>query len=230
MIKNETLDDVISRYHQDPHSLVQILRETQRIKGWLPHDTLVEIAHELNLTLAHVIGVAGFYRFFHTRPVGTYRVLFSDNITDRMLGSETLLQDLCRLLHVKPNQIRADGRVSVSTTSCTGLCEQGPAALINHLQVVTRLTSERIERMAALIEQQVPADQWPTEWSHVDDTIRLADVKLGTQPIPGQGIAAALARGPQAMLDDIKHSKLRGRGGAGYATGTKWQLCRDAAI
>jgi [NiFe] hydrogenase diaphorase moiety large subunit len=30
------------------------------------------------------------------------------------------------------------------------------------------------------------------------------------------------------MLDDIKRSKLRGRGGAGYATGTKWQLCRNA--
>jgi len=30
------------------------------------------------------------------------------------------------------------------------------------------------------------------------------------------------------MLDDLKRSKLRGRGGAGYATGTKWQLCRNA--
>ena len=63
----------------------------------------------------------------------------------------------------------------------------------------------------------------------VDDQIRLADVKLGAQPAPGAAIAAALAREPQAMLDDLKRSKLRGRGGAGYATGTKWQLCRNAA-
>jgi [NiFe] hydrogenase diaphorase moiety large subunit len=228
-IDYETLDGVLSRYGRDPHGLVQILRETQNVTGWLPRDLLGVIAGELGLTLAHVEGVAGFYRFFHTRPVGAYRVLFSDNITDRMLGSESLLHELCRLLQVRPHQMRADGRVSVSTTSCTGLCEQGPAALINHHQVLTRLTSGRIEQLAALIEQQVPAAQWPSEWSRVDDHIRVADVKLGSQPAPGQGLAAAVARGPQAMIDDIKHAKLRGRGGAGYATGTKWQLCRNAA-
>jgi len=228
VIEHMTLDGVLSRYKRDPHNLVQILREVQNLTGWIPRDQLKVIAGELSLTVAHVEGVAGFYRFFHTQPVGAYRVLFSDNITDRMLGSESLLQELCRLLKVKPNQIRADGRVSVSTTSCTGLCEQGPAALINHQHVITRLTSERIEQLATLIEQQVPPTQWPTEWSQVDDSIRLADIKLGLQPAPGQGITAALARGPQAMLDDIKRSKLRGRGGAGYATATKWQLCRNA--
>lgn len=222
------LQCLLTRHRGDPHALVQILRELQASNGWLPRPALSQIANALGLPLAHVEGVAGFYRFFHTQPVGTYRVLFSDNITDRMLGSEVLLQDLCRLLKVAPGQIRSDGRVSVSTTSCTGLCDQGPAALINHHQVLTRLTPERIGHMAELIEQQVPPTQWPSEWSRVDDQIRLADIKLGAQPAPGAGIAAALAREPQAMLDDLKRSKLRGRGGAGYATGTKWQLCRNA--
>jgi [NiFe] hydrogenase diaphorase moiety large subunit len=75
----------------------------------------------------------------------------------------------------------------------------------------------------------LPPAQWPPEWSRVDDQIRLTDVKLGTQPAPGEALAAAIARGPQGMLDDLKRSKLRGRGGAGYATATKWQLCRNAA-
>ena len=219
---------LLIKYGNDPHALVQILRELQAAEGWLPREQLSQIAEALGLTLAHVQGVAGFYRFFHTQPVGRYRVLFSDNITDRMAGSQALLQQLCRLLHVEPGQMRADGRVSIATTSCTGLCDQGPALLINHHQVVTRLTPARINHIAALIEQGVPPEQWPADWFRVEDQIRLADVKLGAQPAPGQGIAAALARGPQATLDDIKHSKLRGRGGAGYATGTKWQLCRNA--
>jgi [NiFe] hydrogenase diaphorase moiety large subunit len=222
------LQPVLQRHGCNSHALVQILREFQAIHGWLPRPALLQIARSLGLTLAHVQGVADFYRFFHTQPVGAYRVLFSDNITDRMLGSEALLRQLCALLKVAPNQMRADGRASVATTSCTGLCDQGPAALINHHQVVTRLTPERIAQMAELIEQQVPPALWPPQWSQVDDQIRLADVKLGAQPAPGAGIAAALARTPQALLDDIKRSKLRGRGGAGYATGTKWQLCRNA--
>lgn len=219
---------LLTRHGNDPQALVQILRELQAAEGWLPRDQLGQIAQALGLTLAHVQGVAGFYRFFHTRPVGAYRILFSDNITDRMAGSEALLQQLCRLLHVEPGQLRADGRVSVATSSCTGLCDQGPALLVNHHQLVTRLTPARISHIAALIEQNIPPGQWPADWSRVEDQIRLADVKLGAQPAPGQGIAAALARGPQALLDDLKHSKLRGRGGAGYATGTKWQLCRNA--
>jgi hypothetical protein len=38
-------------------------------------------------------------------PVGRYRVLFSDNITDRMLGSQALMAaDLCRRLGVAPGK------------------------------------------------------------------------------------------------------------------------------
>ncbi len=222
------LQALLVRHRADRHALVQILRELQALHGWLPRSSLRQLAVALGLTPAHVEGVAGFYRFFHTQPVGAYRVLFSDNITDRMLGSEALLKDLCRRLQVEPGQMRADGRVSVATTSCTGLCDQGPALLVNHHQVVTRLTAARIAQVAALIEQQAPLAQWPVEWSRVDDQIQRADVKLGPQPAPGQALAAALAREPLGMLDEIKRSKLRGCGGAGYATATKWQLCRDA--
>ena len=223
-----SLSALLARHSGDPHALVQILREAQVPRGWLPREVLAEIAAALGLTLAHVQGVAGFYRFFHTRPVGAYRVLFSNNITDRMLGNEAMMRDLCQRLGIARGQVRADGRVSVTTASCTGMCDQGPALLVNHQHIVTRLNPGRIEHIAALIEAQVPPSQWPPEWSRVDDQIRLTDVKLGTQPTPGEALAAAIARGRQGMLDDLKRSKLRGRGGAGYATATKWQLCRDS--
>ena len=221
------LSPLLACHQHDRHALVQLLREFQALHGWLPRAALSQIAAALGVTLAHVEGVAGFYRFFHMQPVGAYRVLFSDNITDRLLGSEALLKHLCDLLNVAPDQMRGDARVSVATTSCTGLCDQGPAALINYQQVLTRLTPERIEQMAALIEQQVPAAQWPADWSRVDDQIQRADVKLGPQPAPGRALAAALARTAQGVLDEIKLARLRGCGGAGYATAAKWQLCRD---
>jgi [NiFe] hydrogenase diaphorase moiety large subunit len=219
---------LLDRHGRARHRLVQILRELQQQRLWLSRDKLRAVAAGLGVSVAHVEGVAGFYRFFCLRPVGQYRLLFSDNITDRMLGSQELLHQLSGRLRVEPDAVRADGRVSLSTTSCTGMCDQGPALLVNHQHVITRLTPTRIDHMASLIEQQVPVAHWPAEWSRVEDHIQRADVKLADQSTPGQGIAAALARGPQAMLDDIKRSKLRGRGGAGYATGTKWQLCRNA--
>ena len=110
----------MSNFPRHPHSLVQLLREAQEHQGWLPRTLLAGLAHELDLTLAQVEGVASFYRFLHLRPVGRWRVLFSDNITDRLLGSEALMADLCTRLRVHPGEMRADGRVSIAPTSCTG--------------------------------------------------------------------------------------------------------------
>ncbi len=219
---------VLARYGADPHALVQILRELQQLQGWLPRDNLCHLAMTLGLTLAQVEGVAGFYRFLHTRPVGAYRVLFSDNVTDRMLGSEALMLDFCRRLALAPGQVGDAGLVSVDKTSCIGLCDQGPALLINHYQVVTRLDAARVATMAELIRARVPVPQWPAPWFEVQDNVRRAGVLLGEAVAPGVALQAALARGPDAMLAEIKRSNLRGRGGAGFATGLKWELCRQA--
>ena len=226
--QHSALEALIVQHGREPHRLVQLLREVQMIAGWLPRDVLVTVAKALRLSLANVEGVASFYRFFHTRPVGQTRILFSDNITDRMLGSEALLADLCARLGVTPEQTRADGLVSVARSSCTGLCDQGPALLINHHHVITQLDSQRVAQISDRVQAQVPITDWPSDWFTVKDNVRRADVLLGLPLAPGQAIAAAIARGAQATLDEIVQSNLRGRGGAGFATGRKWALCRDA--
>jgi len=42
-----------------------------------------------------------------------------------------------------------------------------------------------------------------------------------------EGFEKALARTPQQVIDEVKKAGLRGRGGAGFPTGMKWQICRD---
>ena len=219
----------LARHHHQAHQLVQILRELQAELGWMPSGALSQVAQALDLSLAQVRGVAGFYRFLHTQPVGQYRLLFSDNITDRMLGSVALMADLCRRLGVKPGQVRADDKLSIATTSCTGLCDQGPALLVNHHHVITRLDAERVARIAELVEQGVPVAQWPAEWFRVEPQIRRAEVLLAEPLTPGLALRAAVERGPDAMLSEMKLSKLRGRGGAGFSTAQKWELCRNAS-
>jgi [NiFe] hydrogenase diaphorase moiety large subunit len=220
------LQAVLDGHGGDPHALVQILRECQALHGWLPRPSLRWLADALGLTLAQVEGVVGFYRFFHTQPVGRWRLLFSDNVTDRLLGSEALMADLCRRLGVAPGRVSADGLVSVDRSSCTGLGDQGPALLVNHHQVITRLDPARIAQLADLIHHQVPIAQWPAPWFEVQDNIRRADVLLAEPAAPGTALAAALARGADAMLGELKLSNLRGRGGAGFGTAKKWALCR----
>jgi [NiFe] hydrogenase diaphorase moiety large subunit len=185
------------------------------------------------------------------QPRGNYRVLFSDNITDRMAGNEPLIDALCHRLWVEPGKLSEDGLVHVGRTSCTGLCDQGPALLVNG-RAIPALTEERIQAIGDLILARVPVADWPTEFFVVQDNVRRADVMLAHGLKAGDPIRAALqrgmqgwseraanerswreayvgaAQGPIATLEEVKRSNLRGRGGAGFTTGIKWEACRHA--
>ncbi|MFY7906445.1 MAG: NAD(P)H-dependent oxidoreductase subunit E, partial [Burkholderiaceae bacterium] len=221
------MDSLLDRHGRDGTRLVQILREVQDERGWLSPATLTDVAHGIGWPRAKVESTAGFYSFFHTQPRGQYRILFSDNITDRMLGSQALMQSLCQQLWLEPGHVSEDGLVSVDTTSCTGMCDQGPAVLVNY-RAITRMTPERVARMAQLVRERVPLDDWPAEWFEVVDNIHRKDVLLGHPSVPGECLAAALDRGPAGTLAEIEQSKLRGRGGAGFGSQIKWRTCRDA--
>lgn len=221
------LEAILRRHGHDPAALLQILIEAQDIDGWLPAPTLTRIATALKLPRARVEGVAGFYSFLYGQPVGRYRVLFSDNITDRMLGNRALMDALCRKLWVEPGKLSEDGLVSIATTSCTGLCDQGPAMLVNG-RAIGQLTHRRINEIAELIRQQRPLNQWPTEYFQIDDNIRRRDALLQLDMLPGVALAAAVARGREGWLAEMQASNLRGRGGAGFATAVKWASARHA--
>lgn len=224
---SQALDAILQRHGRDPTRLLQILIDAQDIEGWLPAPLLTRIASALALPRARVEGVAGFYSFLHTQPVGRYRVLFSDNITDRMLGNAELLDALCRKLWIEPGHLSEDGLVSVTTTSCTGLCDQGPALLVNG-RAIGQLSHRRINEIAELIRQQRPLELWPAEYFQVDDNIRRRDALLGLDMPPGAALQAAVARGRDGWLAEMQASNLRGRGGAGFATAVKWASARNA--
>ena len=222
------LHTVLARHGPDRHALVQMLVDLQAMLGWLPRRLLADLAAAIGRTPGDVEGVAGFYRFLHLQPVGRFRLLFSDNVIERQQGSHELMARLCRQLGVAPGEPRGDGAVSVATCSCIGLSDQGPSLLVNHRLVVTHLDEQRIDQLASLVDHEVPLHDWPADWSHVQDTVHRADVLLGSTNAPGQALQAALTRGADAMLAELQTSRLRGRGGAGYPTASKWQACRQA--
>ena len=57
---------------------------------------------------------------------------------------------------VAAGDVDAQGRFSVDRCSCTGLCDQGPSLLVNHQQVVTRLTHGRVAALADLRDADTP--------------------------------------------------------------------------
>ncbi|MDE2309835.1 MAG: NAD(P)H-dependent oxidoreductase subunit E [Betaproteobacteria bacterium] len=221
------LGPILERHGHAAANLLQILCEAQEYYGYIHPDAVDYLGATLHLPRSRIEGVATFYSFLHLQPQGEYRVLFSDNITDRMLGSTALMQQMCQQMWVEPGKVSEDGLLSINTTSCTGMCDQGPAMLVNG-RAITRLTHQCVQEIGMLTRNRTPLVDWPSDFFVVDDNIRRRGPLLDNKLDPGDSLRVALALGAQNIVGIIQQSGLRGRGGAGFPTGLKWESCRNA--
>ena len=218
---------LLSNKDDAPDLLLQYLCKIQHTFSHIPAEAVQLLSERLKIPRVEIVSIVYFYSFLHMHDHGDFDILFSDNITDRMLGNLPLLDSMCKKLGVEIGKTRADGRLRVDLTSCTGLCDQGPALLVNGL-AVSRLDEDRIHKMVGLIEAGIPVSNWPKKFFKIKDNIQRRDKLLDDVITQGSAIEAFAVKGGDAVLKSIKKSGLRGRGGAGFKAATKWRICRDA--
>jgi len=218
--------NIAEENHNQATHLLRILHAIQGRYHYIPEAAIEQLAAILNIARTQIIGVIEFYSFFHLTARGRYELLISDSITDHLLGKHSLTDYLSEKLHLALGEVRADGVVSLDNTSCTGLCDQGPAALVNGY-ALPRLDRTRIDQISELINQETPIEQWPSELFQIDDHIIKQGLLLNQPLAPGDALQATFKRGLTATLAELDASGLRGRGGAGFKTASKWQFCRD---
>lgn len=223
---SSTLERSLASRGCSPQDLVQILVDLQAAEGWLSDEVLTDVSRVLALPLARVRGVADFYHLLCRDSPCEFRIRFSDNIIERMAGMQGLLTRLCERLGTEPGKIRADGRVRVDTTSCIGLSDQGPAALVNSLPI-TALDEGRVDAIAERIEARDPVGDWPPQWFEVRPNLRLGNHLLGPGWEGGAALSVLERQGADQVLDCLEQTRLRGMGGAGFPTAAKWRACRD---
>jgi [NiFe] hydrogenase diaphorase moiety large subunit len=229
----ELVAELLDTYGRDPQHLLQHLIRIQYRFSFVPDEAVEALSEALDVTRTQIRAAIAFYAFLHDRPRGTFEIRFSDNITDRMLGNQRLIRLLAERLSLKGlpgwghDLIREDGRVSIGLASCTGMCDQGPALLVNG-HAVTNLDPRRIDRIADLVEEGIPLERWPGEFFRVENNIRRRGVLLGNPVCDGAALRRLLDQGPAVALAELERSGLRGRGGAGFTTALKWRFCREA--
>lgn len=212
-------------HHQTTH-LLKMLREIQSRYHYIPEAAIEQLSGLLNIPRTQIISVVEFYSFFHLSPRGQYELLISDSITDHMLGKKDLFDYLAKSLNVTVGEVRKDGLVSLDNASCTGMCDQGPAGLVNGY-ALTHLDRSVCDQITALINQQKPLEEWPSELFQVADNIHQPGLLLNQQLKQGDALKAVFQRGIKESLAELDKSGLRGRGGAGFKTATKWKFCSE---
>ncbi|MGB4703469.1 MAG: NAD(P)H-dependent oxidoreductase subunit E [Candidatus Saccharicenans sp.] len=228
--------DLIESYGKDRTRLIDILKEIQRVEGHVPQKAITTIAENLGLSVAEVEGVISFYHFLSDRPLGKYVVYLNNSITSEMFGREQVVRAFEQETGCVWGQTSSDGLVTLLDTSCIGMNDQEPAAIINGT-VFTSLTPEKVKKIVSWMKEGRPVEQMVEEYGDganaheliramVRNNIRRRGPVIFGDYTPGQGISRALEMTPERVIDEVKKANLLGRGGAGFPTGLKWEFCR----
>lgn len=143
MLKSQIpVKDVVKKHKAKRENLLPILQEIVRERSYLSETTMSEIAEELNMSSAEVFGVASFYSFLATEPLGENVIRICKTIACDMEGKEEIIKALEAKLRIKCGETTPDNKFSLMTTNCIGWCHKGPAMLVND-DVYTELTPEK---------------------------------------------------------------------------------------
>lgn len=217
------------RQRTAPGLLAALHQARSRFGRPLDAQALAELSTAFSLPPGEIAATASFYHFFQTPPA-RYQIHFVDHVIDHHAGVAALCNHLCAAFAIKPGQRTADARLFVGWTACAGLSDQAPAALING-RPMPRLDAARIDALIEKIQAQIPMDQWPTEWFAVTNAIhRHGPLLTWLDATPAEAVFEhPTAHDPDAILQAVTDAGLRGRGGAGFPTATKWRFCRETA-
>ncbi|MCU0844623.1 MAG: NAD(P)H-dependent oxidoreductase subunit E [Spirochaetes bacterium] len=218
--------------------LLDIVRDAQRELGCVSDESVSVIARLLGLSSVDVEGVVTFYHFFSKTPVGKYGIYLNNSVTAVMNGRAAVAKAFSEAAGVEFGGVTADGLIGLFDTSCIGMNDQEPAAIINGT-VFTSLTAEKAKSIVAGIKSGMSveslvggfgdgANQSELVRSMVKNNIVRKGPVLFGEFTPGAAIGKAVAMKPEEVIEQVKISNLRGRGGAGFPTGMKWEFCRRA--
>jgi [NiFe] hydrogenase diaphorase moiety large subunit len=231
MVKGDSalITRIVERHGKDTGRLMDIVLEVHKELGYLSDDTVDDIAKALGIHRVQVQDMASFYSFFSRKPAARHTIRLSNCVVDKMHGLAEVAAAFEKTLGIPIGQITPDGLVGLAYTSCTGMCDQGPAALIDGM-VVTGLKAADVPAIVAALkrDKSKPGGSEVFPNAEVQLNLRQAGpVVLG--PFEnGTAIRKALNLTPEQVIEEINKSKLRGRGGAGFPTGMKWSFCRKA--
>ncbi|HEV2297217.1 MAG TPA: NADH-quinone oxidoreductase subunit NuoF [Candidatus Acidoferrales bacterium] len=226
----------ISRYPVRRSALIPMMLYAQDEYGHLSNEMLEEIARRLGLNMTEVTETLGYYSMLRRRPAGKYHVQVCTNISCQLRGGYQILEHVEKRLGIGNRQTTANGIFSLEEVECMGACTGAPAMQVNY-DFYEDLTPEKVD---AILDQfaagkrpaPVPVisgavhERHPAEVVVISNRFGIRDshtLRVYEQHDGYKALDKALKEmTPEQIIDEMKKSGLRGRGGAGFSTGMKW--------
>ena len=122
---------VVKRHGATRDELIPILTDLNSELGYLSPEVMVEVGKLIGAPRSQLFGVASFYQMLSTKPHGRHVVQFCESAPCHVVGGRQVWQALQDGLKLKSGETSADGKWTLITTSCIGVCAVGPVIVID---------------------------------------------------------------------------------------------------
>lgn len=127
----EAVHQAVAKHGATPEELIPILNDVNRALGYLPGPAMVEISRMLKVPKSSLFSVATFYEMLSTKPRGRHVIQFCDSAPCHVIGGRQVWQALQNALALEPEETSPDGKWTLITVSCLGVCAVGPVIIID---------------------------------------------------------------------------------------------------
>ena len=228
----EVVSKTVEKYGKDATKMLDVIRDVQNDLGQLSDEAIVQIADNLNVSKVDVDGVISFYHFFSKKPVGKYAVYLNNSAVAQMMGRAAVAKAFEGEVGCSFGKTTDDGQIGLFDTSCIGMNDQEPAAIINDV-IFTDLNEKKVKEIVADMKAGKDVQEMVKNYGdgkNQDDLVKAMvnnNIKEKGQVLlapfeSGSAIKKAVSMNQDDVINEVKTSNLRGRGGAGFPTGMKW--------
>jgi [NiFe] hydrogenase diaphorase moiety large subunit len=229
---------IIAKFNHDRTRLMDILHAVKDEFGYISPEAARHIASGLSMSEVEVEQTISFYHFYSMSPVGKYAVYLNNSAVACMMGRAEIARTFEKEVGIQFNSVTSDGLIGLWETSDIGMNDQEPSAIINDI-VFTKLTPSKVRELVIAFRSgkdvaDLVAKYGDGENSHprikamVHNNIMKKGPVLFADYELGMAIRKAVNLTPEQVIDEVKRSNLRGRGGAGFPAGLKWEFCRKS--
>jgi len=132
--------------------LIHAFQKIQEEENFLPEESLVKLAEELNIPLSYVYSTATFYKQFYFTPRGKKIVKVCTGTACHVRGASAVMNKLTEEFGVKDGETTADLSMTLETVGCIGCCGLAPVATIDQ-DIIGEIDGQKVEGMIQNIKE-----------------------------------------------------------------------------
>jgi len=225
MVETDVARRVVERFHGDRSRLLDMARAIHAELGAITDKTVAALAEALGMPTVDVCDMVSFYTFLPRDPHARNVIYLCNAVVERMQGADTIARALELATGTTFGAPKGDSDISLRYTSCIGLSDQAPSALVNGVPL-TSLSEDDIPDLVAKI--CAGEDLSLIQQAQIDNDVRLAGPVIFAPAERGAAVRKAVTMTPEEIINELNISRLRGRGGAGFPAAMKWDFCRKS--